>query len=123
VQKKENSGLSAKQEQFCQEYLVDYNGTQAAIRAGYSPKTAMEQASRLLSKVKISDRLAELRKPIIDILEANREKIIQVALNEVFKGDPNTTVLNKLLDKLAATKTDSKSEVTVKNIEDFLDEL
>ena len=123
MQKKERNGLSAKQEQFCQEYLVDYNGTQAAIRAGYSPKTANEQAARMLAKVSISERLAELRKPIIDTLEANREKIIQVALNEVLKGKPNTAVLNKLLDKLAATKTDSKSEVTVKNIEDFLDEL
>jgi len=123
VQKKKRNGLSAKQEQFCQEYLVDYNGTQAAIRAGYSTKTANEQAARMLAKVSISERLAELRKPIIDTLEANREKIIQVALNEVLKGKPNTAVLNKLLDKLAATKTDSKSEVTVKNIEDFLDEL
>lgn len=123
MQKKKRNGLSAKQEQFCQEYLVDYNGTQAAIRAGYSTKTANEQAARMLAKVSISERLAELRKPIIDTLEANREKIIQVALNEVLKGKPNTAVLNKLLDKLAATKTDSKSEVTVKNIEDFLDEL
>jgi phage terminase small subunit len=53
--------LSAKQEQFCREYLVDLNATQAAIRAGYSPKTAQEQASRLLSNVMVAARVAELK--------------------------------------------------------------
>lgn len=53
--------LSAKQEQFCREYLVDLNATQAAIRAGYSAKTAQEQASRLLSNVMVAARVAELK--------------------------------------------------------------
>lgn len=43
-----------KHERFVEEYLIDLNATQAAIRAGYSPKTAKEQASRLLSNVNIS---------------------------------------------------------------------
>lgn len=43
--------LTDKQKKFCDEYLVDLNGTQAAIRAGYSEKTAQEQSSRLLSNV------------------------------------------------------------------------
>jgi phage terminase small subunit len=46
--------LSAKQRLFVDEYLIDLNATQAAIRAGYSPKTACEQASRLLANVKVS---------------------------------------------------------------------
>jgi phage terminase small subunit len=45
--------LTPKQECFCQEYLVDLNATAAAIRAGYSAKTAQEQASRLLSNVMV----------------------------------------------------------------------
>lgn len=44
-------------ERFCEEYLVDMNGTQAAIRAGYSKKTANEQAARLLTKVSIRARI------------------------------------------------------------------
>ena len=40
-------------ERFVREYLIDRNGTQAAIRAGYSPKTAAAQASRLLKDVKV----------------------------------------------------------------------
>ena len=39
--------MTNKQEKFCQEYMIDLNATQAAIRAGYSPKTANEQAGRL----------------------------------------------------------------------------
>ncbi|HSP41826.1 MAG TPA: terminase small subunit, partial [Luteolibacter sp.] len=53
-------GLSAKQAAFCREYLVDLNGTQAAIRAGYSEKTARSQAGRLLTKVDIEEEIARL---------------------------------------------------------------
>lgn len=53
--------LSPKQERFAREYLLDLNATQAAIRAGYSPKTAQEQASRLLSNVMVAARVAELK--------------------------------------------------------------
>ena len=49
------SELTAKQAAFVREYLIDSNGTQAAIRAGYSPKTAQEQASRLLSNVMVAN--------------------------------------------------------------------
>lgn len=55
--------LSEQRQRFVDEYLIDLNGTQAAIRAGYSAKTAQEQASRLLSNVMvqqaISERMAE----------------------------------------------------------------
>lgn len=52
--------LTDKKEAFCREYLIDLNGTQAAIRAGYSEKTAQEQASRLLSNVMVQQRIAAL---------------------------------------------------------------
>ena len=50
--------LTPRQSMFVKEYLVDLNGTQAAIRAGYSPRTANEQAARLLANVNISDAVA-----------------------------------------------------------------
>ena len=46
--------LTAKQRKFVHEYCLDLNRTQAVIRAGYSEKTACEQASRLLRNVKVS---------------------------------------------------------------------
>lgn len=48
-----NKKLTDKQRAFVLEYLKDKNATQAAIRAGYSPKTAQEQSSRLLSNVMV----------------------------------------------------------------------
>lgn len=56
----EKKDLSAKQKSFCQEYLIDSNGTQAAIRAGYSAVAAQGQASRLLSNAMVSAKIAEL---------------------------------------------------------------
>jgi len=46
-------GLTARQSRFVDEYLKDLNGTQAAIRAGYSERTANEQSARLLAKVSV----------------------------------------------------------------------
>ena len=50
-------GLNEKQALFVREYLVDLNGTQAAIRAGYSPRTAKQQATRLLTNAYVASAL------------------------------------------------------------------
>jgi phage terminase small subunit len=50
-----------KQEKFCIEYLIDLNATQAAIRSGYSEKTARQMGTENLSKPVIQERIAELR--------------------------------------------------------------
>lgn len=49
--------MTPRQQRFVGEYLVDLNGTQAAIRAGYSPKTANPAASRLLANVTIREAI------------------------------------------------------------------
>lgn len=54
------ANLTAKQEMFCREYLVDLNATQAAIRAGYSVDSANVQGSQNLAKASIQERVAEL---------------------------------------------------------------
>lgn len=51
--------LNAKRQQFVDEYLVDLNATQAAIRAGYSVKTANEQGARLLANVSVQEAVAK----------------------------------------------------------------
>lgn len=53
--------LTDKQEMFCREYLIDLNATQAAIRAGYSEKTANRIAAQLLSKLDIQNSIAQLK--------------------------------------------------------------
>ena len=51
--------LNDKQQCFVDEYLIDLNATQAAIRAGYSVKTADQQGSRLLANVKVQQAVSE----------------------------------------------------------------
>jgi phage terminase small subunit len=55
------SDLTPKQQRFVEEYLVDLNATQAAIRAGYAPKSAFVQGSRLLSNAKVAQAVSDGR--------------------------------------------------------------
>lgn len=60
VKATKDTELTDKQAQFCAEYLVDLNATQAAIRAGYSAKTARVTAQGLLTKPHVEERLRVL---------------------------------------------------------------
>lgn len=53
--------LTEKQQRFVEEYLIDLNATQAAIRAGYSAKTADQQGSRMLANVKVQQAISVLQ--------------------------------------------------------------
>lgn len=55
-----------RHEKFCHEYIKDMNATQAAIRTGYSKKTAKMQGSRLMTNDDIKSRVAELRDAYLD---------------------------------------------------------
>lgn len=69
--------ITDKQKRFCEEYLIDLNATQAAIRAGYSKKTAQEQSSRLLLNVMVQNYIAELKE--------ERSKRVQLTQDEVLR--------------------------------------
>ena len=71
--------LVSKMTRFVDEYLIDLNGTQSAIRAGYSPKTAMQQASRLLRNVKVQHALAARQKQLSDKRLWDAERLIDEA--------------------------------------------
>lgn len=86
--------MTEKQKRFVEEYLMDLNATQAAIRAGYSPNTAEQTASRMLSFVKVQDaihiQLAERSKRT----GINQDRVIQelakiafVNIADVVNGD------------------------------------
>ncbi|WP_145555712.1 terminase small subunit [Yersinia canariae] len=68
--------LTDKQEMFCREYLIDLNATQAAIRAGYSVKTANRIAAQLLSKLDIQNRIAELKAQRNDLVGINAAYVL-----------------------------------------------
>lgn len=68
--------LNARQQQFVDEYLVDLNATQAAIRAGYSAKTANVIASENLSKPNIAAAIQVAREKTASRLEVTRERVL-----------------------------------------------
>lgn len=86
-------------ERFCQEYIIDYNGTKAAIRAGYSEASARKQGSRLLTNVDILARVRELQHEQVERLAVTQDFVVlqlmetyQRCLEEtpVLKFDPDT---------------------------------
>lgn len=56
--------MNEKQLRFCEEYIIDHNATQAAIRAGYSPKCAKQQGCENLTKPDLADKIRELEAEI-----------------------------------------------------------
>ena len=65
--------LNDKQAAFVREYLVDFNATQAAIRAGYSARTAGSQAHDLLKKPEVQAALKEGQKRLAEATETEAE--------------------------------------------------
>lgn len=72
--------LTAKQEAFCLEYLKDLNATQAAIRAGYGEKTARQVGSENLSKLDISEKIAELMEKRNEKVKIDAEWVLNQAV-------------------------------------------
>lgn len=71
--------LTARQQRFVDEYLVDLNATQAAIRAGYSPPRAHITGSELVANRKVAEVIAERKRRVTTKLEITAEKIAQEA--------------------------------------------
>ena len=73
----EDDGLTDQQRLFVAEYLKDNNATQAAIRAGYSKKTANEQGARLLAKVSIAQAIAQQQKASIARTLGSADEVLE----------------------------------------------
>lgn len=69
--------LTPRQAKFCVEYLIDLNGTQAAIRAGYATSGARTEATRLLANADIVEELNRLRGEIAAKTQITPERILQ----------------------------------------------
>lgn len=68
--------LTNKQARFVREYLVDLNAKQAAIRAGYSPRSAEVEGSRLLKHAKVSAAIARERREIANRTGITPERVL-----------------------------------------------
>lgn len=74
---KPDDALNRKQLRFIDEYLVDFNATQAAIRAGYSKRSASEQGYDLLRKPQIQSAIKAKQKELAHKVGITRERIVQ----------------------------------------------
>ena len=67
---------NVKQSRFVREYAVDCNGAAAAVRAGYSPRSAKVTASRLLTKANVQRALQQIQQVDAERLALSREAVI-----------------------------------------------
>ena len=84
--------LTAKQKRFVQEYLIDLNATQAAIRAGYSKKSAHSIGPENLEKPEIKQAIEEKLKQIDEEKTADAKEIREF-WTRVMRGEEKDTVL------------------------------
>ena len=84
--------LTAKQQRFCDEYLIDLNATQAAIRAGYSEKTAKQIANENLTKPDIKNYIQERMEQKEKELIADQNEVMKY-LTAVMRGQTKAHVL------------------------------
>lgn len=108
--------LTAKQQRFCDEYLIDLNATQAAIRAGYSKKTARAIGNENLTKPDIKEyieeRMAEKEKELI----ADQNEVMKY-LTSVMRREKTESVvvtLNRETSKYVPDETGTMRKQTVK---------
>ena len=101
--------LTDKQRKFCEEYLIDLNATQAAIRAGYSENSANEIASQNLAKLNIQEYLSKRQKELSEATGITQKKVIEeyakiafVDIREVFGPDNVLFDVRQIDDSTAA---------------------
>lgn len=98
--------LTAKQQRFCDEYLIDLNATQAAIRAGYSPRTAEQAASRLLTIVKVSDEIAREMAERSKRTGINQDRVVKELAKLAFVNIADVVDLENATVRISATDED-----------------
>ena len=90
--------MTAKQKRFCNEYLIDCNATQAAIRAGYSAKTAYSVGQRMLKNVEVKKYIDEQFEKLKNDNIADTQEIMEY-LTSVMRGEQKEQVPLMYYDK------------------------
>lgn len=96
--------LTEKQQRFVDEYLIDLNATQAAIRAGYSAKTADVQGSRMLGNVKVQQAIAEAMAKRSKRTGVNQDRVVLELAKLAF------VKMTDLVDSEGRIKTDATDD-------------
>ena len=88
--------LNDRQKLFCREYIIDLNATQAAIRAGYSEKTAYSQGQRLLKNVEIKASIDELKSTRSETAEITAQMVVDALACIAFSNYAEEKTRDKL---------------------------
>lgn len=86
------AGMTDKQRRFCDEYLFDLNATQAAIRAGYTPKSARSTASANMKRPEIQSYISARMAEKEDALIAKQDEVLQY-LTKVMRGESQASAV------------------------------
>ena len=89
--------MTAKQKKFCDEYLIDCNATQAAIRAGYKEKTPYSQGQRLLKNVEVKTYIDEQIERLHNEKTADAQEVLEY-LTAVMRGEHTEQTLQLVGD-------------------------
>lgn len=85
--------LNEKQKRFCEEYIVDLNASKAALRAGYSEKTAGSTGSENLKKPEIQSYISELQNKRAERVEVTQDEVLSELKNFAFADITQTLLL------------------------------
>jgi len=110
--------LTPKQQLFVEEYLIDFNATQAAIRAGYSENTAYSQGPRLLDNVEIQRGIEKGKQKLIKKLDIKKEDIIRdlirIKEDNIEDFPPHALKALEMLNKMLGFNEPDKIDHTVR---------
>lgn len=87
--------MTPKQERFVQEYLIDLNATQAAIRAGYSPGRANATGSELLKKLDVAEAVSAAKKERAEDAKIDQRYVVDNLVEIVERCMQRVPVLNR----------------------------
>lgn len=88
---KGSENMTDKQRKFAEEYLIDCNATQAAIRAGYNEKTAYSQGQRMLKNVEVKSYIEKRLEQISNEKTADAQEVMEY-LTSVLRGESHSTI-------------------------------
>jgi len=103
--------LTPKQEQFCQEYLIDLNGTRAAVRAGYSARSATYTAADLFALPHVKERIDELMQTRAKRTEISQDFVINKLYDIVNEDIKNYVSFKPRKVKVTDRKTGKETEI------------
>lgn len=106
--------MTNRQKVFVDEYLIDLNATQAAIRAGYSPNSAEVQASKMLSNAKVGDAVARAMADRSRRTGVNQDRVIAELAKIAFVNPTDVIDLDEATIRSEAAAEDTAAIASVK---------